>query len=124
MKRPRAAHQRRNRGLRSLVRRDPMKHPILRLAAATLAAATVLLLAGPATARQPRPVELRITTTGTATAVLTVDGYPLDISAVVNSLHPAGWTGEGNLVVQAVGDDASCRIVVNGAAVAEQTGGP
>ena len=102
-----------------------MKHPILRLAAAAAAAVAVLLLAGPATARQPAaPVELRITATGAATAVLTVGGYPLDISAVVNHDHPAGWTGEGNLVVQAVGGDASCRIVVNGAAVAEQTGGP
>ena len=102
-----------------------MKHPILRLAAAAAAAVAVLLLAGPATARQPAaPVELRITATGTATAVLTVDGYPLDISAVVNHQHPAGWIGEGNLVVQAVGDDAACRIFVNGAAVAEQTGGP
>ena len=101
-----------------------MKHPILRLSAATLAAAAVVALAGPASARQPRPVELRITATGAATAVLTVDGYPLDISAVVNHEHPAGWTGEGRLLVQAVGSDASCRITVDGAAVAEQTGGP
>jgi len=102
-----------------------MRNLTVRLAAAVAVAVAVMALAGTASARQPAaPVELRITATGAATAVLTVDGYPLDISAVVNSLHPAGWIGEGNLVVQAVGDDASCRIVVNGAAVAEQTGGP
>ncbi len=102
-----------------------MKHPILRLSAATLAAAAVVALAGAASARQSAsPVELRITATGAATAVLTVDGYPLDISAVVNHYHPAGWIGEGNLVVRAVGDDASCRIVVNGQAASEQSGGP
>jgi len=101
-----------------------MRNLTVRLAAATLAAAAVLLLAGTASARQPRPVELRITATGAATAVLTVDGDPLDISAVVNHEHPAGWTGEGRLLVQAVGSDASCRITLDGAAVAEQTGGP
>lgn len=101
-----------------------MRHLTVRLAAAAAAAVAVVALAGTASARQPRPVELRITATGAATAVLTVDGYPLDISAVVNHEHPAGWIGEGNLVVRAAGDDASCRIVVNGQVVSEQSGGP
>jgi len=101
-----------------------MRHPIVRLLAAVTTVAAVLVLAGPATARPTRPAELRIAATGAATATLTVDGLPLDISAVINHQHPAGWTGEGRLLVQAVGGDASCRIIINGAAVAEQTGGP
>lgn len=108
--------------------RQSIRRTTAGLVAALAAAAVVvavMALAGTASARQPAsPVELRITATGSATATLIVDGYPLDISAVVNHEHPAGWTGEGRLLVQAVGGDASCRVVVNGQVVSEQSGGP
>lgn len=69
------------------------------------------------------PVDhLRLAATGQATATLHAGGTVLDLTSIINHEHPAGWTGEGTIVVQAIGAGASCRIVADGVVVAEDAG--
>lgn len=75
------------------------------------------LVAAPAGAQGGTP-EIRLESTGPATATLDLGGGVVLGPLPTNTEHPYGWTGNGSFRI--VGG-TSCRIIADGSVVAEGT---
>lgn len=90
------------------------------LALSTTVAVLAALLSAPAGAQGGTP-QIRLEATGTATASLDLGGGVVFAGLPVNTEHPYGWSGNGRFTIT-VAAGGSCRIVADGAVVAQAAG--